>query len=82
MQVARADRRPGIIDQHDFAMDVDIISTTRRVVRGNSDKREAFVSAERRHLMEERLALRVAAGRPDVRLRIGWDQNDDLDPAF
>ena len=79
MQVGGPDRCPFVVDQHDLCMHVDIAASTLCIQRGNSDQGEIFIPAELCYLVEERPALRIAACRADILLRLGRHQDDNID---
>src|SRR5258708_4850271 len=70
VQVARADRRPSVIDQHDLAVDVDRATAALGIPAGNSGEREAFMPTELRELCETLLMVRLPPGSADVILRV------------
>jgi len=82
VEIAGADRRPGVVDQHGFAVDIDIAAPGAGVGRGDSGQREILVTTERSQLREELVPLGIAPAYADMMLGIGRHERHHRDAAL
>ena len=81
MKIAGADRRPGVVDEHDLAVDVDVVAAAPWVRPCDPDESEICVATQRVHPLKESAASGIPARGADVVFRFGGNKHDNVDAA-
>ena len=80
VKVTGADRRPGVVDDHQLAMDVDRPALL-TIQRGDADEAKARMAPERLEPVEQRASFRVLARGVDMIFRDRRHEQHDFDAA-
>jgi hypothetical protein len=73
MQIARPDRGPGVVNQHEFRMHVGRTTTPFCVSPSNAGEQKVLMATERLKPIEQRPSPRVQTGRIRMIFRDCWD---------
>src|SRR4051812_41534469 len=82
MQIARTDRGPCIIDQHQFGVDVDVLANARAIAGRDSHKREVLMLTKRGKRVKQLFVLWLSSPSADPTFRLGRQENNDLNATL